>query len=44
LAKRRKARCGFKRNRNAATWRILKAACKGVEAAIDTGIYAHPER
>eukprot|EP00752_Nemacystus_decipiens_P005558 g5029.t1 len=42
--KRRAARHGFKVSPNAATFRILKAACKAVKAAIATSIYDHLER
>eukprot|EP00752_Nemacystus_decipiens_P010806 g9612.t1 len=42
--KRRAARHGFKASPNAATFRILKAACKAVKAAIATSIYDHLER
>lgn len=41
---RRAARRAFKTNQNAATWRILKAACKGVKAAIATGMCDHLDR
>eukprot|EP00903_Cladosiphon_okamuranus_P022383 g20587.t1 len=44
LDKRRAARHGFKASPNAATFRILKAACKRVEATIATSIYDHLER
>eukprot|EP00752_Nemacystus_decipiens_P015919 g14226.t1 len=42
--KRRAARHGFKVSPNAATLRILKAACKAVKVAIATSIYDHLER
>ena len=44
MAKRRGARRAFERSRTAATWRALKAACRAVQTAVDTGIYAHLER
>ena len=44
LDKRRAARHAFKAGPNAATWRILKATCKGVKATIATSIYDHLER
>ena len=44
LAKRRKARRLMKSNRTPATWKALRAAYKGVRAAIDEGIHAHLER
>ena len=44
LAKRREARRLMKSNRTPATWKALRAACKGVRAAIDEGIHAHLER
>ena len=44
LDKRRAARHAFKTSPNPATWRILKASCKGVKAANATGIYDHLER
>ena len=44
LAKRREARRLMKRNRTPATWKTLRAACKGVRTAVDEGIYAHLER
>ena len=34
----------MKSNRTPATWKALRAACKGVRAAIDEGIHAHLER
>ncbi|CAB1101278.1 unnamed protein product [Ectocarpus sp. CCAP 1310/34] len=43
LDKRRAARHAFKARPNAATWRILKAACKGVKATIATSVYDHLE-
>ena len=43
LDKRRAARHAFKARPNAATWRILKAACKGVKATIATSIHDHLE-
>eukprot|EP00752_Nemacystus_decipiens_P003356 g3103.t1 len=42
--KRRAARHGFKVSPNAATFRILEAACKTVKEAIATSIYDHLER
>ncbi|CAB1106368.1 unnamed protein product [Ectocarpus sp. CCAP 1310/34] len=39
LDKRRSARHAFKARPNAATWRILKATCKGVKATIATSVY-----
>ena len=44
LAKRREARRLVNRNRTPATWKVLRAACKGVRTAIDEGIHAHLER
>ena len=44
LDKRRAARYSFKTSPNPATWKILKATCKGVKTAIATGIYNHLER
>eukprot|EP00903_Cladosiphon_okamuranus_P019178 g17640.t1 len=44
LDKRREARHGFKASPNAATFRILKVACKGVKATIATSIYDHLEK
>ena len=44
LAKRREARRLMKSNRTPATWKSLRAACKGVRAAVDEGIHAHLER
>ena len=44
LAKRRKARRLMKSNRTPATWKALRAACKGVRAVVDEGIHAHLER
>ena len=44
LDKQQEARHAFKADPNPATWRILKATCKGVKAAIATGIYDHLER
>ena len=44
LAKRREARRVMKSNRTPATWKALRAACKGVRAAVDEGIHAHLER
>ncbi|CAB1118778.1 unnamed protein product [Ectocarpus sp. CCAP 1310/34] len=41
LTKRREARRAMRGNWNSATWRVLKAACKGVATAVETGIYAH---
>ena len=44
LDKRWAARHAFKASPNPATWRIIKATCKGVKAAIATGIYDRVER
>ena len=44
LNKRRAARHAFKTSPNPATWRNLKATCKGAKTAIATGIYDHLER
>ena len=44
LAKRREARRLMKSNRIPATWKALRAACKGVRTAVDEGIHAHLER
>ena len=33
-----------KSNRTPATWKALRAACKGVRTAVDEGIHAHLER
>ena len=44
LAKRREARRLMKSNRSPATWRALRATCKGVRTAVDEGIHAHLER
>ena len=44
LAKRREARRLIKSDRTPATWKSLRAACKGVHTAVDEGIYAHLER
>ena len=44
LAKRREARRLMKSNRTPATWKALRAACKGVRTAVDECIHAHPER
>ena len=44
LAKRREARRLMKSNRTPATWKALRAACKGVRTAVDEGIHAHLER
>ena len=44
LVKRREARRLMKSNRTPATWKALRAACKGVRTAVDEGIYAHLER
>lgn len=41
LSKRREARRAMRGNWNSATWRVLKAACKGVATAVETGIHAH---
>ena len=43
LAKRREARRLMKSNRSPATWKALRAACKGVRTAVDEGIHAHLE-
>ena len=43
-AKRREARRLMKSNRTPATWKALRASCKGVRTAVDEGIHAHPER
>ena len=43
LAKRREARRLMKSNRTPATWKALRAACKGVRTAVDEGIHAHLE-
>ncbi|CAB1102654.1 unnamed protein product [Ectocarpus sp. CCAP 1310/34] len=44
LTKRREARQAMKDKLNTTSWRALKAACKGVAAAVETGIYAHLDR
>ena len=44
FAKRREARRLTKSNRTPATWKALRAACKGVRTAVDEGIHAHLER
>ena len=44
LAKQWEAYRGVTVSRNAATRNILKAACKVVPAAVETGIYAHLKR
>ena len=44
LAKRREARRLMKSNLSTATWKALRAACKGVSTAVDEGIYAPLER
>ena len=44
LAKRREARRLMRTNRTPATWKSLRAACKGVRTAVDEGIHAHLER
>ena len=44
LAKRREARRLMKSNRTPATWKALRAACKGVRTAVDEGIHVHLER
>ena len=44
LAKRREARRLMKSNCTPATWKALRAACKGVRTAVDEGIHAHLER
>ena len=44
LAKRREARRLMKSSRTPATWKALRAVCKGVRAAIEEGIHAHLER
>ena len=43
LAKRREARRLMKSNRTPATWKALRAACKGVRTTVDEGIHAHLE-
>ena len=42
LAKRREARRLMKSNRAPATWKALRAACKGIRTAVDEGIQAEP--
>ena len=44
LDKRQAAQHAFKTRPNPAAWRILKATCKGLKAAIATGICDHLER
>ena len=44
LAKRREARRLMKSNSTPATWKALRAACKGARTAVDKGIHAHLER
>ena len=44
LAKRREARRLMESNRTPATWKSLRAACKGVRTAVDEGIHAYLER
>ena len=44
LAKRQEARRLMISNRTPATWKILRATCKGVRAAVDKSIHAHLER
>ena len=44
LAKRRESRRLMKSNRTRATWKVLRATCKGVRTAVDEGIHAHLER
>ena len=44
LAKRRESRRLVKSNRTPATWKALRATCKGVRTAVDEGIHAHLER
>ena len=34
----------MKSSRTPATWKVLRAACKGVRTAVDKGIRAHLER
>ena len=41
LAKRREARRLMKSNSTLATWKALRAACKGVRTAVGEGIHAH---
>ena len=43
LAKRQEAR-RLMSNRTPATWKALRAACKGVRTAVDEGIHAHLEK
>ena len=43
LAKRQEAR-RLMSNRTPATWKALRAACKGVRTAVDEGIHTHLER
>ena len=44
LAKRREARRRMKSNRTPATWKALRAACKGVRTTVDESIHTHLER
>ena len=44
LAKRREARRLMKSNSIPATWKALRAACKGVRTVVDEGIHVHLER
>ena len=44
LAKRREARRLMNSNRTPATWKALRAACKGVRTSVDEGTHAHLER
>ena len=44
LAKRQEARRLMKSNRTPATWKALRAACKGVRTAVDKGVHAYLER
>ena len=44
LAKRREVRRLMRSNRTPATWKALRAACKGVRTAVNEGIHAHLER
>ena len=44
LAKRWEAHRLMKSNRTPATWKALRAACKGVRAAVDGGIHVHLAR
>ena len=44
LVKRREVRRLMKSNSTPATWKSLRAACKGVRTAVDEGIHTHLER